>query len=151
VVADRIGVAVEQGTVDVDWGVGNKRLFAGEQGWFPPLVLSGGEVVASASAGAPSARAAPAREAPPTAPSASSAAEAGGARELLAESDAARTRGELERGAELLRRLLREYPDDPRAPLAAFTLGRLLLNELARPREAASAFRQAQLKAPRGQ
>jgi transmembrane sensor len=46
---------------------------------------------------------------------------------------------------------LREHPQDPRAPLAAFTLGRLLLNELDRPREAAAAFHEAQVRAPRGQ
>jgi transmembrane sensor len=152
VVADRIGVAVEQGSVEVDWGVGNKRLFAGEQGWYPPLVLSGGELAATASAPVPAVPVAAASEATAaTAPSVSSRPEATSARELLAESDAARTRGELARGAELLRRVLREHPNDARAPLAAFTLGRLLLNELGRPREAANAFHEVQLKAPGGQ
>ncbi len=38
-VADRIGVTVERGTVMVDWRVGSRRLVAGENGWFPPLVV----------------------------------------------------------------------------------------------------------------
>ena len=41
-VADRIGVSVERGKVLVDWGVGSRRLGAGESGWFPPLVVGGG-------------------------------------------------------------------------------------------------------------
>jgi transmembrane sensor len=41
-VADRIGVAVTRGAVLVDWGVGTRRLAAGEEGWFPPLVAGGG-------------------------------------------------------------------------------------------------------------
>jgi transmembrane sensor len=50
-----------------------------------------------------------------------------------------------------LRELLRDYPNDPRSPLAAFTLGRVLLNELGRPREAAAAFQQVRQKAPASQ
>ena len=38
-VADRIGVSVARGRVLVDWGVGLRRLEAGESGWFPPLVV----------------------------------------------------------------------------------------------------------------
>jgi transmembrane sensor len=150
IIADRIGVSVEQGAVEVDWGVGKERLVAGEQGWFPPLVLGGGDSAEPAN-GEPAATAGPA-VAPERAEGAS-ASQAGpaSARELLAESDAARARGETERGAELLRRVLREHPNDARAPLAAFTLGRLLLNELKRPREAAAAFHEVQVRAPRGQ
>jgi transmembrane sensor len=43
-----------------------------------------------------------------------------------------------------LEKLLRSHRDDPRAALAAFTLGRILLDDLGQPREAATAFRQAQ-------
>jgi transmembrane sensor len=49
-----------------------------------------------------------------------------------------------------LRRLLKHYPKDPRAPSAAFTLGWLLLTELGRAREAAEAFAEAERIAPRG-
>ncbi|HEY3499837.1 MAG TPA: FecR domain-containing protein [Polyangiaceae bacterium] len=149
VVADRIGVAVEQGAVDVAWGVGRKRLVAGEQGWFPPLVLGGGD--APSASGTPPTAAAPAPLLERSEPASASQSGPTSARELLAESDAARTRGEPDRGAELLRRILREYPNDARAPLAAFTLGRLLLNELGKPRDAAATFHELQVRAPRGQ
>lgn len=49
-----------------------------------------------------------------------------------------------------LERLLRVYEKDPRAPLAAFTLGRVLLDELGRPREAAETFARAQQLDPEG-
>ena len=46
-VADRVGVTVTRGTVQVDWGAGarrlatgQRRLAAGEDGLFPPLVVS---------------------------------------------------------------------------------------------------------------
>jgi transmembrane sensor len=49
-----------------------------------------------------------------------------------------------------LRRVIREHGRDPRATLAAFTLGRLLLEELGEPREAAAAFALVQSREPRG-
>lgn len=42
------------------------------------------------------------------------------------------------------------HPDDPRAPLAAFTLGRVLLDELGRPQAAADAFARARALDPAG-
>jgi transmembrane sensor len=47
-----------------------------------------------------------------------------------------------------LEKLLREHRSDPRAALCAFTLGRVLLDDLGKPREAAAAFREAQLLDP---
>jgi len=64
--------------------------------------------------------------------------------------DAARQEGRPREGAELLQRILDDHPTDPRAPLAAFTLGRVLLKDLARPREAAAAFARARALAPQG-
>jgi len=153
VVADRVGVSVEHGAVEVDWGLGRKRLLANESGWFPPLVLSGQsqgaepeneENQVQASDG--SAR--PAVSAPSAGPSRAPALTA---QQLLAEVDAARSRSQPERAVEILRGILREHPSDPRAPLAAFTLGRMLLNELGQPREAAAAFHEVRKKAPAGQ
>ena len=69
---------------------------------------------------------------------------------LLADADRARLAGRFEEGASLLRRLVRDYPGDQRAPLAAFSLGRLLLGELGRPAEAARAFARARALAPVG-
>jgi transmembrane sensor len=144
VVADRVGVSVEKGAVEVDWGVGQKRLLAGESGWFPPLVTSAVPELGQAE---------PLRSAPadPQPPASSARSPATSAQSLLAAVDAARSRGQPAHAVELLREILRDYPDDPRAPLAAFTLGRVLLNELGRPREAAAAFRQVRQKAPASQ
>jgi transmembrane sensor len=52
-VADRIGVSVARGRVLVDWGVGSRRLDAGESGWFPPLVVGRPAAPASEPAPAP--------------------------------------------------------------------------------------------------
>ena len=49
-----------------------------------------------------------------------------------------------------LRRVVRDHPDDPRASLAAFTVGRVLLEDLGRPREANDAFADAIRLAPDG-
>src|SRR6185369_774198 len=50
-----------------------------------------------------------------------------------------------------LERLLRLHPNDSSAPLAAFTLGKLQLDELGRPEEAARSFAECiRLGPPRG-
>ncbi|HLV65148.1 MAG TPA: FecR domain-containing protein [Polyangiaceae bacterium] len=64
--------------------------------------------------------------------------------DLLLAADVARLGGQPEKAVAPLERLLRRHPNDARAPLAAFTLGRTLLDQLGRPREAARAFRTAQ-------
>lgn len=69
---------------------------------------------------------------------------------LLLAADVARLSGHPAEAVAPLRQLLQKHPQDPRAPLAAFTLGRGLLDELGRPREAAEAFRTAQDLAPDG-
>lgn len=145
-VADRVGVTVEQGAVEVDWGLGQTQLLAGESGWFPPLVMNaqpeatgqGSRLVKGGSH-----TSAPAGSAPHIS--------ARTAQQLLLEVDTARSSGHPTRAVELLREILRDYPRDPRAPLAAFTLGRVLMNELGRPREAAAAFQQVRQKAPASQ
>ena len=150
VVADRVGVSVEHGAVEVDWGVGRKRLLANESGWFPPLVMSGQAQGAEPEGEEPSSDVSvkPTLSVPSAGPS---RAPAFTAQQLLAEVDAARSRNQPERAVELLREILREHPSDPRAPLAAFTLGRMLLTELGRPREAAAAFHEVRKKGSAGQ
>ena len=69
---------------------------------------------------------------------------------LLAAADTARSAGRRSESVALLRRLLSEHRDDARAPLAAFTLGRILLMELAQPGEAALAFAEVRALAPAG-
>jgi len=150
VVADRVGVSVERGGVEVDWGLGHERLLAGQSGWFPPLLVSGNENAWAEQPAAPP-KLHPAEPAASASVAGSTAPAASSAQALLAASDAARSRGDAALGPELLRRVLREHPNDPRAPLAAFTLGRVLLTELGRPREAASAFREVEVRAPGSQ
>ncbi len=69
--------------------------------------------------------------------------------ELLLAADSARQGGHHEEAVELLRRGLRDHAGDARAPLAAFTLGRVLL-QLKRPAEAVEAFATADRLAPNG-
>jgi transmembrane sensor len=49
-----------------------------------------------------------------------------------------------------LRAIFERYPGDPRAPLAAFALGRVLFDDLNRPAEAAAAFARVRALAPEG-
>jgi transmembrane sensor len=60
--------------------------------------------------------------------------------DLLLAADVSRLGGHPERAVAPLERVISGYPFDSRAPLAAFTLGRTLLEQLGRPREAARAF-----------
>ena len=69
---------------------------------------------------------------------------------LLTAADTARSAGRRSESVALLRRLLLEHRADARAPLAAFTLGRILLMELAQPGEAALAFAEVRALAPAG-
>ena len=69
---------------------------------------------------------------------------------LLLASDRARRSGNPQAAVAPLRRLLEHYPNDLRTPAAAFTLGWVLLTDLARPREAAAAFAEAERSSPRG-
>jgi transmembrane sensor len=64
-------------------------------------------------------------------------------RELWTRADTARRGGDVREASQLLARLVREHPRDPRAQLGAFTLGTLLADELDRPADAAIAFRNA--------
>jgi transmembrane sensor len=164
-VADRIGVTVTRGTVQVDWGAGQRRMVAGDDGWFPPLVVS---PAAEALVQSPAKEAPPVRHkqkrvdddapaptptppgSPTVEPAELTAAPAPDAAKLLADADRARVAGRFEEGAALLQRLIREHPGDQRAPLAAFSLGRILLGELRRPAEAAQAFARVRTLAPGG-
>ena len=155
-VADRVGVSVESGSVHVDWGVGSALLQDSDSGWYPPLVISAqGDRTASQDETTRSRPVRSIRSSPSLAPPherspSPVAAKTESAEDLLLAADNARLSGDAEQAAELLRRLLRDRRDDSRAPLAAFTLGRMLLMELARPREAATVFAEARRLSPRG-
>jgi transmembrane sensor len=70
--------------------------------------------------------------------------------DLLLAADVARLTRHPAEAVSLLRRVVDRHGQDPRAPLAAFTLGRVLLEELGRPQEAAAAFAQARRLGPSG-
>lgn len=63
--------------------------------------------------------------------------------ELLLAADAARLSGHTEAAVPYLREVMTRHAADPQAPLAAFTLGSLLLTQLDRPREAELAYARA--------
>jgi transmembrane sensor len=132
----RVTVAVTEGSVLVSWPGGAETLRRGASGVFPP---SSARPVAVAPVNAPAAMAETAAakaqstetERPPTSEA------------LFAEADAARASGRHADALAKLETLTQRYPRDPRAPLAAFTRGRLLLENLRRPAHAAVAFAQA--------
>jgi transmembrane sensor len=70
--------------------------------------------------------------------------------ELLLAADVQRLSHHPDEAVAPLRQVLRDHAQDPRASLAAFTLGRVLLDELAQPADAANAFIQADRLAPDG-
>jgi transmembrane sensor len=70
--------------------------------------------------------------------------------ELLLEADVARLSGHHAEAIAPLLRIVDGHPRDARAPLAAFTLGRVLLDEVGRPNDAADAFARARALAPDG-
>jgi len=167
-VADRIGVSVERGKVNVDWGVGSRRLVAGESGWFPPLAIDSPLSPSLSPSPSPSPSLSPSPSSPagararertrviartdaaPEAAEQTVPAAVETAESLLAAADAARLQGRAQDGAALLRKILSGHRSDPRAPLAAFTLGRVLLMELGQPSQAAAAFAEARALAPGG-
>jgi transmembrane sensor len=63
--------------------------------------------------------------------------------DLLLAADTARLSGDPGAAVPYLERVVRNHAGDPRAGLASFTLGRVLLDELGRPSEAADAFARA--------
>ncbi|MET0388006.1 MAG: FecR domain-containing protein [Polyangiales bacterium] len=63
--------------------------------------------------------------------------------ELLLAADAARLSGHPTEALPYLRRIADQHPRDPRAPLAAFTLAGVLLNQLDRPQDAEAAYARA--------
>lgn len=154
---ERARVAVEHGRVRVTWDGGEASLGEGEAGVFPP-----GEAapVAPLVEGAPSedeAAPSPARErADGSWRSLAENGDFGGAydalaaavvrdrpEELLLAADAARLSGHPREALPYYQRVVRDHAGDPRAPLAAFTMGRVLLTQLGRPRDAAAAFARA--------
>lgn len=165
---DRVEVRVERGRVEVVWPDGRTELGANEAGLFPPLPLP-----PTASAGAPSATE-PASSAAKSPTSTSDRARfieltrqgnyhaafsiidrtpnlfEGSAEDLMMAADAARLSNHPQQAVGYLQRITKEHPRDSRAPLAAFTLGRIYMNQLGQPAAAARAFAQVRQLAPTG-
>jgi len=147
-------IAVEHGLVQVSWAGKQLQLGMGESGVFPPPA----ELMAAQSP-------------PQTAPSSAgwrdlakrgkyhdaySALRRGRAhvhkepQDLMLAADVARLSGHPEQAVPHLRAVLQRFPGDPRAPVASFTLGRVLLHDLRQPRQAAAAFHRARTLWPAG-
>jgi transmembrane sensor len=143
--AERTRVSVSEGKVEVQEGELRQYLEAGESRFFPSAAPAIKEEPASASVGGARTRFLElARggkfQAAYQVMSQSPGAVGSGAEDLMLAADAARLSGHPEQAVGYLRRVSTEHAGDSRAPLAAFTLGRLLLSQLGRPAEAADAF-----------
>jgi transmembrane sensor len=146
---ERTRVSVSEGKVEVREGAARSYLEAGESRFFPAVVAVPEPAAALPSAPATTASARTrflelARggefKAAYQVMSQSPAAVGSSAEELMLAADAARNSGHPEQAVGYLRRVTSEHRGDSRAPLAAFTLGRVLLSQLGRPGEAGEAF-----------
>jgi transmembrane sensor len=172
----RVRVSVSHGKVRVRSVGGVALVAAGESTWFEELAEGASEVTPSdgadtssavvAKARVPRPRHALGREEAPRAVwrSLSQSGDYEGAYQLLAQgtavednsealmdaADAARLSGHPDASVLYLRKVLRNHRESPVAPLAAFTLGRVLLERLGQPSEAADAFAMARSLAPEG-
>jgi len=169
--AQRTWVKVTRGKVSVDWPGGNRLLLAGDEGQFPPEEVTEAPAppLAVIPAPAPAKQsAAPIPEDRPIAElyrdrateqnfdeayelmKASPTVVGSDVSELMLAADVARLSGHPTEAVPYLRRVLGEHRSDSRAPLAAFTLGRMYLGQLGSPGEAAAAFAQVRSLAPSG-
>jgi transmembrane sensor len=158
-VGERLKVTVAEGDVAVSWPGGQATVKGGDAALLPPDVTAAAEEPAEprARGGTSEQRSrfrllvarrdyAGAYRSLVAAPDVADHS----AEDLMLAADAARLSGHPGSAVPYLRRLLRDYPSDVRGPVAAFTLGRVLLAELARPAEAADAFAISYRLAPAG-
>jgi len=150
--ADRLNIAVEEGRVRVRGGDTDTEVSAGSTLQVPVSRVAPprlGKVARRASAGLaasswrPLAEGGQYEEAQRALRRAGPSAVRDDTADLLLAADAARLSGHPAEAVPYLERVLRGHASDPRAGLAAFTLGRVLLDELGRPREASEAFARA--------
>jgi transmembrane sensor len=155
-------VAVERGAVRVQWPGGEAFLSAGQAGEYPPAPVAVDDIKPEASEdlatqvaeeGAAWRKLAK-RGAYVDAFKALGPAPAKSVRDepsdLMLAADVARLSRHPADATRFLSRVADGFPRDKRAALAAFTLGRVLLEDLKQPARAADAFRRAQQLAPRG-
>ena len=157
-------VAVERGAVRVQWTGGEAFLSAGQAGLYPPPRSAADESRASAEplsdlAGNVAEEASSWRKLAKRgnyndaykalAPTVSKSVRDEPS-DLMLAADVARLSRHPGEATRFLSRVSDGFPRDKRAPLAAFTLGRVLLEDLGQPGRAADAFRRAQQLAPKG-
>jgi TolA-binding protein len=152
---ERTLVSVSEGKVEVQEGEARSYLEAGESRYFPgapevakvePPTASGGSARARFLELARGGEFKAAYQVMAQSP----AAVGSSAEDLFLAADAARISNHPEQAVGYLKRLTTEHRADSRAPLSAFTLGRLLLSQLSRPAEAAEAFALARRLRPSG-
>ena len=157
-------VSVERGAVRVQWTGGEAFLSAGQAGLYPPP--SSADAAKSAAPAEPLAdlassvgeeasawrRLAKRGDYPAAykalAPVAKSVRDEPS--DLMLAADVARLSRHPGEATRYLSRVSDAFPRDKQAPAAAFTLGRVLLEDLGQPGRAADAFRRAQQLAPKG-
>jgi transmembrane sensor len=160
----RTHVSVLRGRVAVSWSSGRTELSTGEAAWFPrgdsSLPPASSQRARVRAADKPASRHLDA--APPSAASSwREPAERGeferayellrqapqpvadDVEQLLLAADTARLSGHPEAALPYLRRVVAQHARDSRAPLAAFTLGGVLMQQLGQPREAEAAYARA--------
>jgi transmembrane sensor len=161
-VVERLGssarVSVERGRVRVAWPGGEELLGVGEAGEFPPPPAPPAPPASALPAEAPESEP-PSAEPPSTEPHVWRDLARRGEyvkafaalrrtpndvrdepADLLLAADVARLSSHPAQAVAPLRKVSERYPKDARAPVAAFTLGRVLLDDLGRASEAAAAF-----------
>lgn len=157
-------VAVERGAVRVQWTGGEASLSAGQAGVYPPradassvepaaaepVAELAGNLVEEASSWRKLAKRGAYVDAYKALGPASSKRVRDEPSDLMLAADVARLSRHPAEATRYLTRVAEGFPRDKRAPLAAFTLGRVLLEDLGQPGRAADAFRRAQQLSPRG-
>jgi TolA-binding protein len=153
---ERTRVSVTEGRVEVQEGEARSYLEAGESRFFPSATPSTPHDEARVTSGSAArtrflelARGGQYKAAYQLM-SQSPTAVGSSAEDLMLAADAARLSNHPEQAVGYLRRVTSEHAADSRAPLSAFTLGRLLLSQLSRPGEAAEAFALARRLRPGG-
>ena len=153
-------VAVERGAVRVQWTGGEAFLSAGQSGLYPPPVGAAvkpaapladlaANVAEEASSWRKLAKSGAYVDAYKAIGAASKSVHDDPSNLMLA-ADVARLSRHPAEATRFLSRVTDGFPRDKRAPLAAFTLGRVLLEDLGQPGRAADAFKRAQQLAPKG-
>jgi transmembrane sensor len=160
--AGRTSVSVEHGRVQVAWLGGATLLTDGQDGVFPPPAEAEPEPAVTDTAPQPATAGRPERgwrESALKGDFEKAYAELNlrgkddvrdEPSDLMLAADVARLSSHPAQAVGPLRKLCDRYPTDKRAPVAAFTLGRVLLDDLGRASDAAAAFHKARALWPKG-